>query len=52
MPEMVNILPSRFADENTSGLSAEVTVDGPNEFLIEIYAEPPSAVDQDEKGHG
>ena len=44
MPEMVNILPSRFADEKTSGLTAEVTAEGPNEFLIQLHAEPP--VDQ------
>jgi len=50
MPEMVNILPSRFADEKTSGLTAEVTVDGPNEFLIQLAAEPPAAVDQETPG--
>jgi len=50
MPEMVNILPSRFADEKTSGLTAEVTVQGPNEFLIQLSAEPPSAVDQETSG--
>lgn len=50
MPEMVNILPSRFADEKTSGLTAEVTVEGPNEFLIQLSAEPPAAVDQEISG--
>ena len=43
-PEMVNILPARFADETTSGLAAEVTAAGPNEFLIRLSAEPPAAV--------
>lgn len=41
MPEMVNILPARFADEKTSGLTAEVSTEGPNEFLIQLSAEPP-----------
>ena len=41
MPEMVNILPSRFSDETTSGLTAEVTAEGVNEFLIELRTEPP-----------
>jgi hypothetical protein len=41
MPETVNILPARFADEKTSGLSAEVTREGPNEFLIELHQDPP-----------
>jgi hypothetical protein len=50
MPEVVNILPSRFANEKTSGLTAEVTVEGPNEFLIQLSAEPPSAVDQETSG--
>jgi hypothetical protein len=42
MTEMVNVLPSRFADERTSGLAVEVTEEGSNEFLIELHAEPPS----------
>jgi len=42
MQEMVNVLPSRFADETTSGLAAEVTAEGPNEFLIQLHAEPPA----------
>ena len=46
MPEMVNILPSRFADENTSGLTAQVTADGENEFLIELISEPPDFDEQ------
>jgi hypothetical protein len=50
MPEMVNILPSRFANEKTSGLTAEVTVEGPNEFLIQLDAEPASAVEQETSG--
>jgi hypothetical protein len=50
MPEMVNILPSRFANEKTSGLTAEVTMEGPNEFLIQLTAEPPSAVDRETSG--
>jgi hypothetical protein len=50
MPEVVNILPSRFADEKTSGLTAEVTVEGPNEFLIQLSEEPASAVDQETSG--
>ena len=50
MPELVNILPSRFADEKTSGLTAEVTVEGPNEFLIQLDSEPASAVDQETSG--
>jgi hypothetical protein len=41
MPEMVNILPARFADEKTSGLTAEVSTEGTNEFLIQLSAEPP-----------
>lgn len=41
MPEMVNILPSRFSDEKTSGLTAQVIADGENEFLIELISEPP-----------
>ena len=47
VPEVVNILPPRFADEKTSGLNAEVTVEGPNEFLIQLHAEPPHAVDHE-----
>ena len=47
MPEMVNILPARFSNEKTSGLSAEVTVEGPNEFLIDLHAEPPFSTDED-----
>lgn len=43
MPEMVNILPPRFADERTSGLTAEVGADGMNEFRIELSSEPPAA---------
>jgi hypothetical protein len=46
MPEMVNVLPTRFADENTSGLTAEVATEGMNEFLIELNAEPPAASEQ------
>ena len=45
MPEMVNILPARFADEKTSGLTAEVTAEGPNEFLIDLHAEPPAEIE-------
>ena len=45
MPEMVNILPSRFADEKTSGLTAEVTATGTNEFLIDLHAKPPAEID-------
>jgi hypothetical protein len=45
MPEMVNILPARFADEKTSGLTAEVTATGTNEFLIDLHAEPPAEID-------
>lgn len=41
MPEMVNILPARFADEKTSGLAAEVSTEGTNEFFIQLSAEPP-----------
>jgi hypothetical protein len=52
MPEVVNILPPRFADEKTSGLTAEVTVEGPNEFLIQLHAEPPLAVDHEAAGTG
>ena len=47
MPEMVNILPSRFADERTSGLTAEVTAEGPNEFLIQLSSEPPPTADHE-----
>jgi len=50
MPEVVNILPPRFADEKTSGLTAEVTVEGPNEFLIQLHAEPHRAVDTETAG--
>jgi hypothetical protein len=45
IPEMINVLPSRFADERTSGLTAEVTAEGPNEFLIQLSSEPPPAAD-------
>lgn len=45
MPEMVNILPTRFADETTSGLVAEVMPTETNEFLIRLYADPPSEVE-------
>jgi hypothetical protein len=45
MPETVNVLPPRFADEKTSGLTAEVATEGTNEFLIQLEAEPPAAVD-------
>ena len=48
MPEMINVLPSRFADERTSGLTAEVTAEGPNEFLIQLSSEPPLAADHEE----
>jgi len=47
MPEMINVLPSRFADERTSGLTAEVTAEGPNEFLIQLSSEPPPAADDE-----
>ncbi len=47
MPEMINVLPSRFADERTSGLTAEVTAEGPNEFLIQLSSEPPPASDSE-----
>lgn len=46
MPEMVNILPARFADEMTSGLVAEVNANGINEFRIELFTEPPTADEQ------
>ena len=45
MPEMINILPARFADETTSGLIAEVTPTEINELLIRLYAEPPPEVE-------
>jgi hypothetical protein len=45
MPEMINVLPPRFADERTSGLTAEVTAEGPNEFLIQLSSEPPPVAD-------
>jgi hypothetical protein len=45
MPEMVNILPARFADVKTTGLTAEVTATGTNEFLIDLHAEPPAEID-------
>jgi hypothetical protein len=48
MPEMINVLPSRFADECTSGLTAEVTAEGPNEFLIQLSSEPPPAADYED----
>ena len=51
MPEMVNILPSRFADEKTSGLTAEVCMDGVNEFRIELSTEPP-VVEQEASDDG
>ena len=47
MPEMINVLPSRFADERTSGLTAEVTAEGPNEFLIQLSAEPPPTAEHE-----
>lgn len=43
MPETVNVLPARFADENTSGLTVEVATEGINEFLIVLNAEPTTA---------
>ena len=43
MPEMVNILPARFADESTSGLAVEVVTESMNEFRIELFTEPPIA---------
>lgn len=45
MPETVNVLPPRFADENTSGLTAEVSAVDLNEFLIALSAEPPAVED-------
>lgn len=42
MPETVNVLPARFADENTSGLTAEVAATDINEFLIVLNAAPPA----------
>ncbi|MFM1997927.1 MAG: hypothetical protein RLZZ111_2314 [Planctomycetota bacterium] len=42
MPETVNVLPARFADETISGLTAEVATEGINEFLIVLHAEPPA----------
>lgn len=47
IPEMVNVLPARFADEKTSRLAAVVTVEGPNEFLIDLHAEAPTAGDHE-----
>ena len=47
MPEMINVLPSRFADERTSGLTAEVTAEGPNDFLLQLSSEPPPAADDE-----
>ena len=43
VPEMANILPDRFSNEKASGLIAEVTPEGPNEFLIRITTDPPAA---------
>ena len=40
VPEMVNVLPPRFADETRSGLTADVMPDGTNEFLIRLWSEP------------
>lgn len=47
MPETVNVLPARFADEKSSGLTAEVSTEGVNEFLIVLTAEPPALPDRD-----
>jgi hypothetical protein len=47
MPEMVNILPARFADDMTSGLVAEVLPIETNEFLIRLRADPPPEVEAD-----
>ncbi|MFM7291221.1 MAG: carboxypeptidase-like regulatory domain-containing protein [Planctomycetia bacterium] len=47
MPEMVNILPSRFADDLTSGIVAEVMPIETNEFLIRLYDDPPPEVEAD-----
>jgi hypothetical protein len=46
MPETVNVLPLRFADETASGLTAEVSAVDCNEFLIVLSAEPPAGEDQ------
>lgn len=40
-PEMRNILPERFADPHTSGLTARVMADESNEYVIRIHSEPP-----------
>jgi hypothetical protein len=45
MPETVNVLPARFADEHTSGLMADVSTEGVNEFLIVLTAAPPACSD-------
>lgn len=53
MPESVNVLPARFADEISSALTAEVMTEGVNEFLIVLHAERESAADTSrESDHG
>jgi hypothetical protein len=42
LPELINLLPERFADEDTSGLVAEVKSGDTNDFLIVLRQEPPA----------
>ena len=43
VPEMTSGIPVRYSDPETSGLTATITPDGPNQFVLKVFgdAEPP-----------
>jgi hypothetical protein len=43
IPEMTSGIPARYNDPETSGLTATITPDGPNQFVLKVFgdAEPP-----------
>lgn len=47
IPEMASGIPRRYGDAETSGLTATITAEGPNDFLFELVgpAEPPDPLD-------